>query len=299
MNKQLPNFTDSAGRILVPISEASKILGVSQQTLRRWDEKGKIRSQRPDGKNRYFRVEDLQNLKTNKKFTISEAAEFLGISQTTLRRLDEKGIVPADRLGDDRVYELGGLEEFMSSQYFQTKRNLEQISKAPQDSISERLDVIEKTHTDQIPQIVSVLQEEDDEIHGLYGFRKKAIGAVIVASLISFVLVGGLTFSFLKYPLATSQFIGYRGESGNKLFESPNVAPVDQSGFNKSLSHVLGAKTGVKSGVQNLVRTSLSPFSRVALAIVEKVDPQLYRQVVPRDINDIFAIDENGKLIYS
>lgn len=122
MKNNLPSSKDSLGKTLVPISEAAKILSVSVDTLRRWDKDGKITSKRPDGKDRYFLIKELEALKRARKLSISEAAEFLGISTTTLRRLDEKGIVPALREGDDRVYELPELEEFLSSQYFQTKK---------------------------------------------------------------------------------------------------------------------------------------------------------------------------------
>lgn len=44
---------------LVPIKEASAILGVSSDTLRRWDKEGKITSQRTDGGHRRYDVSSL------------------------------------------------------------------------------------------------------------------------------------------------------------------------------------------------------------------------------------------------
>lgn len=302
MNRQLPNFTDSAGRILVPISEASKILGVSQQTLRRWDEKGKIKSQRPDGKNRYFLVEDLENFKADKKFTISEAAEFLGISQTTLRRLDEKGIVPAQRVGDDRVYQLSALEEFLSSQYFQTKRNLEKINQGPQDSINERLDTIlnaiEKSSINQIPRIVGVLQEEDEEIHELFSFRKRLFQGVVVFSLISIVIVLGLTFFFIKYPQATSTFLGFTNEKGIKRIATPNISTSRKSSILGS-EKVLGEDSSSTGSTASLIRSALVPFTRLSLAIVEKIDKTIYQKILPRDINEIIALNLKNEIVPS
>lgn len=45
----------------VRITEASKILGVSAQTLRNWEKSGKLRSQRSAGKQRYYLLEDLKS----------------------------------------------------------------------------------------------------------------------------------------------------------------------------------------------------------------------------------------------
>jgi DNA (cytosine-5)-methyltransferase 1 len=48
---------------LMPIGRAAEILGVSIDTLRRWDKQGIIRSVRPDGKNRYFSLSELESIK--------------------------------------------------------------------------------------------------------------------------------------------------------------------------------------------------------------------------------------------
>ena len=50
----------STNKKLVPISEAAKILGVSIDTVRRWDKSGVLRSNRIDGKTRHFSIKDLE-----------------------------------------------------------------------------------------------------------------------------------------------------------------------------------------------------------------------------------------------
>ena len=77
----------------VLISKASKILGVSIDTVRRWDKNGTIHSQRIDGKNRYFSVEALSKIRREKPFTITEAARKLNISTSTLRRLEKNNLL--------------------------------------------------------------------------------------------------------------------------------------------------------------------------------------------------------------
>src|SRR3989344_1443986 len=81
---------------LISISQASKILGVSIDTVRRWDKNGTIKSQRPDGKNRYFAIQDLEAIKFAQPLTISEVAEQLNVSPSTLRRLEKKGLISPD-----------------------------------------------------------------------------------------------------------------------------------------------------------------------------------------------------------
>ena len=65
-------LTETEG--LVSISQAAKILDVSIDTVRRWDKQGILKSTRPDGKNRYFAVKDLENIKFAQPLSISEAS---------------------------------------------------------------------------------------------------------------------------------------------------------------------------------------------------------------------------------
>ena len=47
---------------MVPIGEAADILGVSIDTIRRWDGSGILHSSRPDGKTRHFSVSELETV---------------------------------------------------------------------------------------------------------------------------------------------------------------------------------------------------------------------------------------------
>ena len=53
---------DSSNEILLSIGEASEYLGVSIDTLRRWEKKDKIIALRSPGGHRYFKQKDLDNL---------------------------------------------------------------------------------------------------------------------------------------------------------------------------------------------------------------------------------------------
>ncbi len=100
---------------LLPISRAADILGVSIDTVRRWDKSGKLHSVRPDGKNRYFSLKELVRFKQTQPLTISEAAEKLGVSASTLRRYEARGLIrPARNKRGERAYTKETLSSFLN-----------------------------------------------------------------------------------------------------------------------------------------------------------------------------------------
>jgi putative resolvase len=58
---------------MITVEEASKLLGVSTKTIRRWENEGKIKSIRTNGGHRRFLVADLIGSKTDKSLTIAYA----------------------------------------------------------------------------------------------------------------------------------------------------------------------------------------------------------------------------------
>jgi excisionase family DNA binding protein len=83
-------------KIMLKIGPAAKLLGVSKDTLRRWEASGKITSKRT---RKGYRVYDPEQLKTlikpePKGLKIGEAAKTLGVSIDTLRRWAKKGKLP-------------------------------------------------------------------------------------------------------------------------------------------------------------------------------------------------------------
>ncbi|MDZ4225665.1 MAG: MerR family DNA-binding transcriptional regulator, partial [Candidatus Andersenbacteria bacterium] len=98
---------------LVSISAAARILAVSIDTVRRWERKKLIASSRSAGGHRLFAVSELEDFKNNKPYSISEAAHFLGVSASTLRRYEERGfLIPKRNEHGERVYGLGVLRVF-------------------------------------------------------------------------------------------------------------------------------------------------------------------------------------------
>ena len=64
----------------IKISEAAEFLGVSIDTVRRWDKAGKIKSTRPNGKDRCFSLAELERVKFSKPLSITEAADKLQLA---------------------------------------------------------------------------------------------------------------------------------------------------------------------------------------------------------------------------
>ena len=120
MSDRLPNQ-----KKLIPISEAAKVLGVSIDTVRRWDKSGVLHSERPDGKNRYFSLDELKKHKLSQPLPISEVARNLSISATTLRRLEARGLIkPKRNSAGERVYDEDLLKNFLNSDYFLRKKQI-------------------------------------------------------------------------------------------------------------------------------------------------------------------------------
>lgn len=100
------------------IGEAANKLGVSIDTLRRWQKAGKISAARSGGGIRLFPVEEIERLlpevsKQASYFSVTQAATFLGVSAATLRRWDRQGkLKPVRTLSNERVYQQGQLANF-------------------------------------------------------------------------------------------------------------------------------------------------------------------------------------------
>jgi excisionase family DNA binding protein len=135
MKKPLPQ-----PKKLVSISEAAQILGVSLDTIRRWDKTGLLHSERPDGKNRYFSLDELKAYKLNQPLTISEASYELHISPTTLRRLVKKGVINSIRnRAGERLFPKESITEFLASEYYSRRQTSievkQELSKKPKKAV--------------------------------------------------------------------------------------------------------------------------------------------------------------------
>lgn len=177
MNNNLSSQID-----YLPISEAAKFLGVSQDTLRRWDKTGVIPSKRLDGKNRYFALSDLKKNISNRPLSISEVSKKLNISPTTIRRLEARGVIkPSRNKAGVRVFDSTTIDTFLKSPYFQRKKYT--LKKAK--TLPKKAHVSKHAPT---PKVVPVKKELDTN-SALDQAPKSTLGHFVAISSAAFVLL--------------------------------------------------------------------------------------------------------------
>ncbi len=142
---------------IVSISEAAQILGVSLDTIRRWDKTGLLHSQRPDGKNRFFSLDELKDFKLNQPLSISEASYELHISPTTLRRLVKKNLIKSSRnAAGERVFHKEAIKDFLNSDYYIRRKSSaefrEKTGKKTLETPKQAKNVIESTASPKVAQ---------------------------------------------------------------------------------------------------------------------------------------------------
>ncbi|MBI2032157.1 MAG: MerR family DNA-binding transcriptional regulator, partial [Candidatus Levybacteria bacterium] len=288
MPEDLPeseDITKSSLGDLVSIGEAAQLLDISVDTLRRWDKDGKIYSVRPDGKNRYFPLSEIERIKYSSRISIGEASNTLGISIPTLRRLEEKGILKPSRDNNgERIYEKEDIQKFLHSDYFLQKKYVEEKILEPFSQEKEEVKD-DETHV-KIKVLGAEVDDFQSKISLLYHFRKKLILSIALFVMISFIIVSILTAFFIVYPSQTARFLGYRDENDQVLIAD----------YQDNKRGVLGAKTEREGAVYELLRSILRPFGMFSLVAVEKISPDAYAEIAPYDINDIFSLGSNGKI---
>lgn len=59
-------YRDVGPEMMVPISDAARRLGVAIETVRRWENEGKIKSTRTPGGQRRFEISEIERVKAGK-----------------------------------------------------------------------------------------------------------------------------------------------------------------------------------------------------------------------------------------
>lgn len=210
MKKDLP--TD---KLLVSISKAAEVLDVSIDTIRRWEKAGTLKCVRPNGKDRYFSVEELEKHRFSKPLSISQASEQLGVSTTTLRRLEKKGLIKPERNGNrERMYNKDSLKEFLDSQYFLKKRGVRSKILETLESKEDKAVPIKPTVADRAQETERVVgsmihetrpepAESSEEIHLASNLKPwQRIPEIVVASMVFVLLV---TFGMRNITVSASE----------------------------------------------------------------------------------------------
>lgn len=217
MNNNLPNQIN-----YLPISEAAKFLGVSQDTLRRWDKTGVIKSKRLDGKNRYFALGDLKKNISSRPLSISEVSKKFNISSTTLRRLEARGLIkPLRSKAGVRGFDSATIEAFIKSSYYQRK----QLSLKKPKTVSKKAHILKLAppSTETQPKKKEATNQASDQAPKLDLNHFLAMSS---ASFILLVVVGlGNVFLFKTQNYEMLPLPMVLGEK----FTAPLEAPVSQS----------------------------------------------------------------------
>ncbi|MDE2026023.1 MAG: MerR family DNA-binding transcriptional regulator, partial [Patescibacteria group bacterium] len=308
---------------IVPIREASQILGVSIDTIRRWDKDGTLHSQRPNGKDRYFSINELEKVKLAKPLTISEVSARLNMSQSTLRRLEKKGfIVPQRDENGERIYTQKALQDFLASSYFLRKNDVEEKILQSLSSIAPTLEKKEEKNTivqqvpvdeempvkkkdvDQLAQEIEAsnnkviamlgtsLVQQDKKIKNITFVRRVVAITLAVFLLVSISITAILSYLFLKFPEQTAKF-----------FAETNPQPQFVAQEQKNTATVLAATTGPQPGILHVIgATVLRPYAAVSLQVVKQIKPETYAAVAPQvappaTTGNAFTVTQNGQLV--
>ncbi|MBI4036686.1 MerR family DNA-binding transcriptional regulator, partial [Candidatus Daviesbacteria bacterium] len=193
------------------IGQAAKTLGVSIDTLRRWEGAGKISAQRTEGGTRYY----------SPFVKIGEAAKILGVSIDTLRRWERSGKIKAVRTpGATRLYsleELSNLSTIPSAADFPptTQELLERNPPSPQNEYS---------HFSHPAVLETLIKQKIEESLNTQIMPKKIYAKIYAGAVLSLVLVllgTTLTVGVLNFDLIRQ--IGQKAEKTPAKQQEQNV----------------------------------------------------------------------------
>jgi len=129
----------SRDSVYLSVSDVAKKLGISIDTVRRWEKQGILPAERTNGSHRAFKAADIEAFMATQPMSTSEVATALGISASTVRRLDKQGLLFTERSASGkRLYSRDSVKA-----YLQAKENGEllQITAAtvPTDMVSAKV----------------------------------------------------------------------------------------------------------------------------------------------------------------
>jgi len=252
----------------VQIGKAAEILGVSIDTVRRWDKAGKLHSVRLDGKNRYFAISELERAEESKPLKISEAAEALGVSASTLRRREKEGLlVPGRGNAGERLYTKESLELLSKRKGEVVVKTAEPVAVEP---VERAEAVVKEPKASQI--VIKLPRWKGLGVkRGLsYGFR--ALKPLAKSPGLAF--VAGMILMMMNLNMMMSKFMTQYGpRSGGEA-----AAEVQ----------VLGAESE-KQGIFSRIG---SWFGKLRLSVTREYKQVIKREEVIEDINEVFVQTE-------
>jgi excisionase family DNA binding protein len=256
---------------LISIGQTAKVLGVSVDTIRRWDKEGVLNSARADGKTRFFSVKEVEAIKFEKPVTIKELAKKSGVTRQKLKQLEMDGEIKPKAIRDGKaVYNYSSLKKFLSNINKQTIKTLQNAALGPLGDATNGGSAKQSVS----PATKALLKEHQLHIKGLKRFQKAFLYILAGTGVVCASLILTLTVLFFVAPQGSSRALGYfKKEPTTKKFVANNPSWLAQK---------------------------LKPFSQTSLRIVEAVNPELRKKIAPfaaiEDINQVFRPNENGEV---
>ncbi len=276
--------TKSRSRVYVTVGDAAELLGVSIDTVRRWEKSGKLHAKRLDGKNRYFPKDELEQFRAHQPLSTTEVAKRLKTSASSVRRLEASGQITADRAENGkRLYSLASIVDYLESK-----------SAPLQPAISDKQELASGVALNQVTPMPALTiappPRQHTPRHGLkhhlqqpkklwathsgrlnYHIFQKVI-IYSATACVSVVMI--LTLFFLMFPgTARTTFYNQSHNSGKQF---------------------------VSKQADGLLVRAFKPFTNAALGVVEVVNPEVRNTIQPRaidDVNEVFAPDSQGNII--
>jgi DNA-binding transcriptional MerR regulator len=180
---------------LIPIGDSSDFLNVSVDTIRRWDKAGILHSIRPDGKNRYFSIDELEKVKYAQPLSIIEAAQRLKVSPSTLRRHEKKGLIKPDRnKNGERIYSKKCIEDYINIKLASVESQ-PKITEIITETMADKPNSSEKIESTYLSQLIL---NQEREIKKIKQFRKLAyrLGVFLAAIYTLMILIMTMFIAF-------------------------------------------------------------------------------------------------------
>ncbi|MEK7571436.1 MAG: helix-turn-helix domain-containing protein [Patescibacteria group bacterium] len=251
--------------LFLSIGQAAEYLGISIDTLRRWEEKGKITSQRLDGKNRFFKRADLEKLKFGDVLTVKEAAKRLEVSPSTLRRIADEGTIPSFVAENGyRQFKVTDLEAFVSRD-----------SKDARAAVVHKSATVEKAAEPSTRARLFSLQRKLSLSSNFLGVVSYIFASILLLSASIFCF---LVYAFVAYPKEAAAFFHFEYQQGKK-------------------QSVLGAQTSFTSENKavSFVSAVLQQPAEIALKVARVINPAVEGEVLLPEEEGGTIISQEGK----
>ena len=270
----------------LPIGESSDYLGISVDTLRRWEAKGTIVSKRLDGKNRFFAVKDLEKIKYGNYLSVKEAAHRMGITPQTLRRLADDNIIPSSRKDNEyRQFKVKDVEEYISSELrFLSKSEKENSIRPAKDTnhVDVTTSIWEKEKKFLPRKTVATIIKiypANNNIRRVWKISSKAVTLFIIFFLLSLIAI---TVLFFLRPIATAKFFHFKIRSDIAL---PKPLVLNNQSYKTESSSVLGETSSVPVVLASIIEIpkviAAEVLPQVVLKVPAVVSIKVLRVVTP------------------